>query len=152
MRDEPTWTRYLASASAVMGDHQVMSAVTVFDNLKGAFLYTPDPLADLWDNGRFATISGVAGPRQVMKGDCEDFAFEAMRRTIDIGIPRGALRIAVCRLASGQGHAVLVLEGRLTTHIADCRMASLKPWGAPDFAGYSWLAASHPGQWDWRKI
>ncbi|MDQ0318413.1 putative transglutaminase-like cysteine proteinase [Pararhizobium capsulatum DSM 1112] len=46
-------------------------------------------------------------PRQ---GDCDDYAVTKRSRLIRAGIPSGALRIAVVRTRSGEGHAVLLVK------------------------------------------
>nr|WP_316656228.1 transglutaminase-like cysteine peptidase [uncultured Gellertiella sp.] len=43
-------------------------------------------------------------------GDCEDYALTKRSRLIHAGIPSGALRIAVVRTRSGEGHAVLFVK------------------------------------------
>lgn len=152
IREAPTWKAYQAAAPALLAEDQFITAVEVFDRLKGAFLYTPDPGSDIWDSGRFATIRGVFRDRQVFRGDCEDFAFEALRRALAAGIAMGAMRIVVCRLPDHRGHAVLAFEAADRTLVADCLRPTLRPWDAPDFAGYQWIAASQPGQWPWLRI
>lgn len=43
-------------------------------------------------------------------GDCEDFALTKRSRLIRAGVPAAALRIAVVRTRSGEGHAVLFVR------------------------------------------
>jgi predicted transglutaminase-like cysteine proteinase len=44
------------------------------------------------------------------QGDCEDYALTKRHRLIRAGWPAGALRIAVVRTRSGEGHAVLLVR------------------------------------------
>jgi predicted transglutaminase-like cysteine proteinase len=49
-----------------------------------------------WEHGKLRQI-----------GDCEDFAISKLVKMVANGVPRGALRLATCRLG-GEGHAVLL--------------------------------------------
>lgn len=69
--------------------------------------------ADTWE------IAGARG------GDCEDLALAARKLLIERGFPATALRIALGRTETGEGHAVLTVDmedgGRPVTYVLDNR-------------------------------
>jgi predicted transglutaminase-like cysteine proteinase len=71
-------------------DMQLLSRVN--REINASMSYRPEA-ADVWGVG----------------ADCEDYAMRKLDALIDSGVPRGALRLAVARVA-GQGHAVLVVR------------------------------------------
>jgi predicted transglutaminase-like cysteine proteinase len=73
--------------------------------------------------------AGEAGDRDrweadVAAGDCEDYALTKRRKLIALGWSARALRIAVARTASVEGHAVLVVATSQGDLVLDnCTMA-----------------------------
>ncbi len=82
----------------------------------------------------------------VVTGDCEDYALTKRSRLIAAGFPPGALRIAIVRIASGEGHAVLVVKTDEADLVLDNRTNTIKPWNE---TGLRWVAMSgaNPRQW-----
>lgn len=69
-------------------------------------------------------------------GDCEDFAITKRAELIRRGWPSRALRLAVARTPSGEGHAVLVVRTTGGDLVLDNRRSSVLPWNR---AGLTWL-------------
>ncbi|MGF1594435.1 MAG: transglutaminase-like cysteine peptidase [Kiloniellaceae bacterium] len=85
-------------------------------------------------------------------GDCEDFAIRKLQILMeDFGWPRGALTLAVCRIETGQRHAVLLAHTSRGVYALDNRQAFVLPWRALD---YRWQAREEAGSpFDlWRAI
>lgn len=81
-----------AAPDAVVADLSLVRAVNRAVNRE---MVRREDVRDTWQRGP--------------AGDCEDFALEKRFRLIRAGLPAGALRLAVGRLPSGQGHAVLLV-------------------------------------------
>lgn len=106
--------------------------------------------ADLpgWDTwGVWTLVNGLR------RGDCDDYAVAKLDVLIKAGWPRGALRLAVCRVAFAQTyHCVLLVYGSKPGQVAvlDSRSSDLFYKNAA--YGYEWISEEHPGEtfW-WRK-
>ncbi|WP_430512961.1 transglutaminase-like cysteine peptidase [Pannonibacter phragmitetus] len=80
-------------------------------------------------------------------GDCEDFALTKRSRLIRMGIPAGALRMAVVKTRNGEGHAVLVVR----TSKGDLVLDNTKDEVVTrEQTNYRWLAiaSSDPRTWE----
>lgn len=80
-------------------------------------------------------------------GDCEDFALTKRSRLIRMGIPAGALRMAVVKTRKGEGHAVLVVR----TSKGDLVLDNTKDEVVTrEQTNYRWLAiaSSDPKTWE----
>ncbi|MCE7030866.1 transglutaminase-like cysteine peptidase [Jiella avicenniae] len=86
----------------------------------------------------------------VSSGDCEDFALTKRRHLIKAGLPSSALRIAVAKTPSGEGHAVLVVKTTRGDFVLDNRTNSVKLWQRTDLRWEKIASAENP--YIWRKI
>ncbi|MEH0073939.1 transglutaminase-like cysteine peptidase [Pannonibacter sp. Pt2] len=80
-------------------------------------------------------------------GDCEDFALTKRSQLIRMGIPAGALRMAVVKTRKGEGHAVLVVR----TSKGDLVLDNTKDEVVTrEQTNYRWLAiaSSDPSTWE----
>jgi predicted transglutaminase-like cysteine proteinase len=65
-----------------------------------------------------------------LRGDCDDYAIEAWHRLDAAGIPRKALKLAVCRTnreAIGFDHAVLAIDADDCAYVLDCNQLFVVP-------------------------
>ena len=85
----------------------------------------------------------------VSAGDCEDYALTKRSRLIAAGFPPGALRIAIVRIASGEGHAVLVVKTDQADLVLDNRTNTIRPWNE---TGLRWVAMSGANPRNWTNI
>lgn len=102
-------------------------------SVNGAIRARNDRGADTWSIG-------------ASSGDCEDYALTKRRHLIQLGIPSGALRMAVVRTRRGEGHAVLVVRTTQGDRILDNRTNSIKSWRQTDLQLVS-MATSNPLKW-----
>lgn len=80
-------------------------------------------------------------------GDCEDFALTKRQRLIGMGWSPRALRIAVARTGSGEGHAVLVVKTDQGDLVLDNRTNRIKNWRS---TGLTWVkiqSGDNPRLW-----
>ena len=81
--------------------YDVMEKVNA--EVNAAVAYTPDPekysSADWWED---ALDEGN-------QGDCEDYAIAKLRRLIALGWKREELKLGLCKVETGEYHAVLVV-------------------------------------------
>jgi predicted transglutaminase-like cysteine proteinase len=80
-------------------------------------------------------------------GDCEDFALTKRKELIDAGLPERALRIAVVRTWSNEGHAVLTVATDHGDYVLDNLTMQILPWRE---ARYTWISrqdAENPLLW-----
>lgn len=85
----------------------------------------------------------------VSAGDCEDYALTKRARLIRMGFPAGALRMAVARTSSGEGHAVLVVRSSDGDLVLDNRHSTIRRWGQTDLRMVS-VATANPLRWSSR--
>lgn len=85
----------------------------------------------------------------VSAGDCEDYALTKRARLIRMGFPAGALRMAVARTSSGEGHAVLVVRTSDGDLVLDNRHSTIRRWGQTDLRMVS-VATANPLRWSSR--
>lgn len=96
---------------------------------------------------RFTSDRKEAWTVGASRGDCEDFALTKRSRLIRLGVPAGALRIAVARNSKGEGHAVLVVKTSSGDLVLDnARHTIIKRHQT----GYRWIAmaSSDPSRWN----
>ncbi|WP_422366424.1 cell wall hydrolase [Pelagibius sp.] len=85
--------------------------------------------------------------RRFLRGNCNDFAPFLMLRLMAAGIPRGALRLVVCRFGE-QGHMVLAVETTAGTLIC-CNVAGCWALGETALQHHDWIAwEGHNGAWE----
>ena len=101
-------------------------------NINSTFNRVIRPMSDLDHYGRaeYWTI-----PRDGY-GDCEDYALAKRQALARLGFPAAALRIAVVRLATGEGHAVLTVTSDRGDYVLDNRTDQIMDWRA---TGYEWI-------------
>ena len=83
----------------------------------------------------------------VMSGDCEDYVLTKRRRLVAEGVPTRSLRIAVGRLSSGEGHAVLVVATNNADMILDNRFDKIVDWRSSDVRIMKIQSADNPKLW-----
>jgi predicted transglutaminase-like cysteine proteinase len=80
------------------------------------------------------------------RGDCEDKALEKRRRLAEMGLPRGAMRMALVfhrRLLTS--HGVLTVETTAGTYVLDSATDEVQRW---DQTPYNFEARERPdGRW-----
>ena len=97
---------------------------------------------------------------QALGGDCEDMAIERRRRLMAIGLPEGALRLALCMTEGGEAHAVLLIEVGAPDAghwVLDNRRRQVLPWRSTPYCraaeGHGrWIARSVPGSFWWETL
>lgn len=92
-------------------------------------------------DGRDVWQAGVAS------GDCEDFALTKRRKLISLGWSPRALRMAVVRTRSGEGHAVLVVKTSRGDLVLDNRTGIIKPWRQTDLSWVKIQSGDNPRLW-----
>lgn len=80
-------------------------------------------------------------------GDCEDFAITKRHRLIAAGWPASALRLAIGRLPSGEGHAVLIARTDKGDYVLDNRTDDIRPWRQTDIRWLSMQSGANPQFW-----
>lgn len=98
-----------------------------------------------------AAIRPQANPRGGWKinpasGDCNDYALTKRSRLIEMGIPAGALRLAVTQTSRGEKHLILVVKTNAGDVVLDNLSRSiktLKQSGYPIFA----MSSANPKRW-----
>ena len=92
----------------------------------------------------------IAGARG---GDCEDLALAARKLLIERGFPATALRIALGRTETGEGHAVLTVDmedgGRPVTYVLDNRYRHVIRFDRFAATGFRILARQAPTGIGW---
>jgi len=79
-------------------------------------------------------------------GDCEDYALNKRHRLIALGVPSGALRMAVVKTASGEGHAVLVVHTDNGDYVMDNLTTSIKLLGQSGLRLVA-MSSANPDKW-----
>jgi predicted transglutaminase-like cysteine proteinase len=83
----------------------------------------------------------------VTSGDCEDFALTKRDHLIGMGWSSKALRIAVARTSSGEGHAVLVIRTDQGDMVLDNRTNVIKNWKDTDLRWVMIQSGENPRIW-----
>lgn len=115
-----------------------------------------------WNNDLHATLQRVnsqvnasirpqANPRGGWKinpayGDCNDYALTKRSQLIDLGVPAGALRLAVTQTRWGEKHLILVVKtnaGDIVLDNLSRSIKTLKQSGYPIFA----MSSANPRRW-----
>lgn len=133
---------------AVLAKHQLnwTAFAEITEQVNRAARYKADkPGKDVW--GPWKLIDGLR------TGDCEDYAVHKLQAFVARGYPRGALRLAVCRVGQSKGyHCVLLVyldDGDAL--ILDNKTEGL--WRKSRRPDYTWISEEWPGRdfW-WRKL
>jgi predicted transglutaminase-like cysteine proteinase len=79
-------------------------------------------------------------------GDCEDLALEKRRRLVELGLPRGAMTLAIVYHQNGWGpHVILLIETSAGTFALDNRRADVPCWNE---VPYNYETRERPdGRW-----
>lgn len=86
----------------------------------------------------------------VTEGDCEDYALTKRKHLLALGWSSKALRIAVARTPSGEGHAVLIARTSEGDLVLDSRTSRIKDWRSTDL---SWVMfQSEHGSQQWVRL
>lgn len=80
-------------------------------------------------------------------GDCKDFALTKRQRLIDAGWPAKALRLAIARTPSGEGHTVLVVRTDRGDLVLDNRRDAILDWRSTDLSFIGMQSARNPKLW-----
>lgn len=83
----------------------------------------------------------------ISKGDCEDIALAKRKRLISLGWSPRALRIAVTRTPSGEGHAVLVVKTTRGDLVLDNRDNAIRDWKKTDLTWLKIQSEGNPRIW-----
>ncbi|WP_376776126.1 transglutaminase-like cysteine peptidase [Rhizobium populisoli] len=83
----------------------------------------------------------------VAVGDCEDYALTKKKNLLELGWPSRALRIAVGRTRSGEGHAVLVVKTSAGDLVLDNRSSTIREWTRTDLRWISMQSSQNPKLW-----
>jgi predicted transglutaminase-like cysteine proteinase len=83
----------------------------------------------------------------VTEGDCEDYALTKRKHLLALGWSSRALRIAVARTSSGEGHAVLIAKTSEGDLVLDNRTGRIKDWRSTDLHWVMFQSERGPQQW-----
>ena len=143
------------------GEPVVMERNTVLWNdcdraqkiINESFKYTPDN-GDEWNpEPKYTRWKGWLSGKWYEKyhGDCEDYALAKMRKLIAWGVPKGALRLILCRYGRIY-HLVLGVTTVKGTIILDNRTRDIW-WMDKDIRfRYDWIMWSVPGKFMWESL
>jgi predicted transglutaminase-like cysteine proteinase len=79
------------------------------------------------------------------QGDCEDYALAKRQALLALGWPVSSLRLAVCTVPGGEGHAVLSVDTNRGVYVLDNRHPFVEPWASLPYTWIKRQAASGPG-------
>jgi predicted transglutaminase-like cysteine proteinase len=85
----------------------------------------------------------------VSQGDCEEYALAKRLELIRHGVPASAVRIAMAKSGSGEGHAVVVVRTNAGDLVLDNLTSRIKNWNE---TGLRWIAIAGPNGRNWLKI
>ena len=81
------------------------------------------------------------------RGDCDDYVMTKRHRLIKAGIPSGALRVAVVRTWSGEGHAILVVKTTAGDLVLDNLRKTIVKRSQAGYRAVS-MASADPYSWN----
>lgn len=105
-----------------------------------------------------ASVNGAIQPRSdrkdvwsigVSQGDCEEYALAKRVELIRLGVPASAVRIAMAKTRSGEGHAVVVVRTDAGDLVLDNLTSRIKNW---DETGLRWVAIAGSNAKSWQNI
>ncbi len=124
------------------GDETIATTPDQVDTLKSINIAVNRAIKPQYD-----TVSQDRWQADVIAGDCEDYALTKRRRLIHAGFSPAALRIAVARTWSGEGHAVLVVRTDRGDVVLDNRFDQIKRWNATDMRILKIQSGTNPRLW-----
>lgn len=80
-------------------------------------------------------------------GSCHDYAVTKRKMLIDAGWSANAVRIAVAKTASGEGHAVVVVRTNRGDLVLDNRTKQIKRWNRTDLTWIKIESSDNPRLW-----
>lgn len=156
IQDTPRVVEYRKSAPAICPGDVLPDLVGIADWMRSNTAWMKNDIAgrDVWGNHTEEVIKSLSrGERTIIKGECEDLSLVVWDMCRAVGVPLGALRLAVATLPSGTGHCVLVVECGVRSMLWDCNHGSFWPFGHDSvWNEYGWIMASEPGSEQWRTI
>lgn len=115
--------------------------------------WTPDLAAQLAVVNRAVnqSIRPLADPGETWEinpvwGDCNDFALTKRSRLIALGVPAGALRIAVTTTSGGAAHAILVVRTSAGDYVLDNLSNDLRTLRQSGYA-IRMISTANPLRW-----
>lgn len=85
----------------------------------------------------------------VSQGDCEEYALAKRLELIRGGVPASAVRIAMAKTRSGEGHAVVVVRTNAGDLVLDNLTSKIRNW---DETGLRWVAIAGANARSWQQI
>ena len=79
-------------------------------------------------------------------GDCNDYALTKRSRLIELGVPPGALRLAVTKTRSGEKHLILVVKTSSGDVVLDNLARNIKSLKASGYAIHA-MSSPNPKRW-----
>lgn len=98
-------------------------------------------------NDNASVAGGDVWSLDVAEGDCDDYAVTKREKLLAAGWSPSALRIAVARTGSGEGHAVLVVKTDKGDLVLDNRSNRIKSWRFTDLRILKIQSGENPRQW-----
>jgi predicted transglutaminase-like cysteine proteinase len=83
----------------------------------------------------------------VNAGDCEDYALTKRKHLLELGWPSRALRIAVAKTPTGEGHAVLLVKTSVGDLVLDNRTSQVREWKRTDLRWIMMQSSQNPKIW-----
>ncbi len=80
-------------------------------------------------------------------GDCDDYVMTKRHRLINAGIPASALRVAMVRTRTGEGHAILVVKTSSGDYVLDNLRRSIVKRQQTGYRMVS-MASANPNRWN----
>jgi predicted transglutaminase-like cysteine proteinase len=107
------------------------------------FVYTPDKQLhpdyfDHWQSHADEVEQGL-----IFRDDCDGFAMTCAELLTRAGVDRSKVRLAFCRVETGEGHLVCVCDG----WVLDNRQRKIKRWESLPYEWISSMRMDEPGTW-----
>lgn len=146
--------RLCSSARVELTQERADQLCRAFRDTKRSIAYKLDPPGkDTWGKLTYRWYRGLSGWILRREGDCDDYAVEFLRVLLDMGWPRGAMRLARAKLGPNNRHLVLGVDfGGNGTIILDNTKSGLVRFGALAFASYEWEICEEIGWEHWARI
>ncbi|MFN3523126.1 MAG: transglutaminase-like cysteine peptidase [Phenylobacterium sp.] len=106
-------------------------------------------VADAVQYGRRDFWSAPFLRRKKTEGDCEDYVLAKRRELIALGVPEGALSIAIGRTPRREVHAVLLIATPAGEYVLDNRSPWVSRWYD---LNYRWERRQVPGSQRWARV
>jgi predicted transglutaminase-like cysteine proteinase len=80
-------------------------------------------------------------------GDCEDYALTKRKALLAMGLPEGALRVAVVYSVASGRHAVLTVATDKGDYVLDNMVTDVRPWNETDYVWIERQDSTKPSGW-----